>query len=181
MRAGGGKIKGGGYEREVGAKLSLWLSHGQRKDLICRTVGSGAQFTTAAKKLISAGHAGDLMSQDPLSYELLNQFIIECKFWKNLHLIRFLSKDGELYDALEKVKKEASSVSKGWILVAKQNHQRTILLTSPKLVYTDFHALGLSFHSLFSNSVTLYYLDEFLSVVDPEKFLYPERFLQNNS
>lgn len=167
MKKGQGKNKGGGYEREVGVKLSLWLSHGQRKDLICRTVGSGAQFTTAAKKLISAGHAGDLMSQDPLSYEFFNRYVCECKFWKDLQMFQFMNEKGELYKALQKVKKEAINVNKKWWLIAKQNHQPDLLLSS-----TDRDPLtNLRSHSLLSRTVTVYYLDEFLITITPEEYL----------
>lgn len=173
MKAGGGKGKGGGYERIVGTKLSLWISHGQRKDLLCRTVGSGAQFTTAAKKSISAGHAGDLMSQDPLSYELCKQICIECKFWKNLNFVQFLDEKGDLYKALQKVRKEAINVKKEYWLIVKQNHQKDLLMMRPKEIYSDFlkDASSPRFHSIFSGTVTVYYLEEFLSKIDPEKYL----------
>ena len=172
MKAGQGKNKGGGYERAVGTKLSLWLSHGQRKDLLCRTVGSGAQFTTAAKKLISAGHAGDLMSQDPLSYEFFSKWIVEAKFWRDLHLIQFLDGKGELYKALQKVKKESISINKKWILICKQNHQKDLLIMEKQQITSVLSSsICPIYHELFSSTVTMFYLDEFLKTIDPDKFL----------
>ena|SRR5271154_2283878 len=172
MKAGQGKAKGSGYEREVGAKLSLWLSHGQRKDLICRTVGSGAQFTTAAKKSISAGHAGDLMSQGPSSYDFFSKYICECKFWKDLKFLQFLSGKGELYKAMIKVQREAKSVNKRWWLVTRQNHQKDILLMERKIITSALPTDSCPmYHGLFCGTVIMWYLDEFLKNVNPERYL----------
>jgi hypothetical protein len=172
MRPGGGKGKGGGYERKVGEKLSLWISQGIRKDLLCRTVGSGAQFTTAAKKLISAGHAGDLMSQDLLSQEFCSKFVIECKFWKNLEIIKFLDKKGELFDALKKVQKEAKDVNKKYWLVAKQNQQKDLLFMERQIITGALPPNVLPmYHQLFCGEVVMWYLDEFLSLVNPAQYL----------
>lgn len=174
LKAGGGKPKGGGYERETGAKLSLWLTDGKRDDLLCRTVGSGAQFTVAAQKNKLAGHAGDLMAQDPLAYELCNQYVIECKFWKNLQMIQFLDGRGELHKALQKVQLESLSVNKSWWLVAKQNHQKDFLIMAPKKIYSDFlinPAMRPRFHLLFNGAVMMYYLDEFLNLVKAREYL----------
>lgn len=174
MKAGGGKNKGGGFERDTGQKLSLWISQGLRKDLLCRTVGSGAQFTTAAQKSKSAGHAGDLMSQDPLAYELCNQYVIECKFWRDLKLIHFLDNRGDLYEAMKKIHLEGLSVNKKWWLIAKQNHQKDLLIMAPKKIYSDFLKNPLSkprFHLLFSGAVMMYYLDDFLSLVKAKEYL----------
>src|SRR5581483_12100766 len=101
MRKGGGKEKGSQYEREIGYKLSLWLSNGARKDILCRTVGSGAQFTFSKSV---RGIPGDLRSQHELGDLFCQKFVLECKHWKDLELIRFLSAEGELYKAFLKVK-----------------------------------------------------------------------------
>lgn len=178
MKAGGGKAKGGGWENEVGEKISLWLSHGQHKKLFCRTVGSGAQFTTHAKKLITAGQAGDLMSQDQLSVDFCSKFVVECKFWKNLELIKFFEQIGgkeTLYEAMVKVKSEGESVGKQWWLVAKQNNRKPLLFM-PTTARVNNHE-GLEWNVIFTGTVQMFHLDHFLSIVNPELFLEQQQIL----
>jgi len=162
VKAGQGKIKGGGYEREVGAKISLWITNGERKDLLCRTVLSGGQFTMS-----STGNAGDLMAQHALAFPFCSKVVIECKFWKNLELIRFLNTEGELFKALMKVQKEAAKVRKNWWLVVKQNHQPELLFMPDNCSQT----LLLYKHALFNGTVYMYKLNEFLRVVPYEDYV----------
>lgn len=172
MRKGGGKAKGGGWENEVGEKISLWLSHGQQKKLICRTVGSGAQFTTHAKKQINAGQAGDLMAQDPLAFPFFDKIVVEAKFWKNLEIIKFLERKGgkdTLYEALLKVQKEAEQLNKKWWLVAKQNNRKPILLMQSTAM--PYMKEGPEWHWLFGGSAYMFYLDEFFTMIKPEWYL----------
>lgn len=165
MKAGQGKLKGGEYERIIGYKLSLWLSRGQRKDLLCRTVGSGAQFTFAQTRNQIAGIPGDLRSQDPLADEFCKRYVIECKFWRDLELIRFLNKQGELYEAYLKVKKEAEQLNKKWMLIARQNRRPDILFSSSPGFFLPGE------HHLFSEDCYMYQLDFFLEKVTPEILL----------
>lgn len=172
MKPGGGKSKGGGWENEVGEKISLWLSNGEHKKLLCRTVGSGAQFTTHAKKLIAAGQAGDLMSQDPLSVDFCSKFVVECKFWKNLELIKFFEQGGgkeTLYEAMLKVKSEGDSLGKLWWLVAKQNNRKPLLFM-PASAYVNIKE-GLDWHLIFSGSVYMFQIDNFFSIIKANEFL----------
>lgn len=175
MRPGGGKSKGGGFERVCCEKLSLWLSKGERDDLLCRTVGSGGQFTTAAQRGRIRGLAGDLRAQDgELAFKFFDKFVVECKFWRDLELINFLLKKGLLYDALEKVKKEALQTEKpGWMLLAKQNNRPSFLFLPVESVLGVIPYIpGISYHILFDGTVYMYILDEFLASVDAERMLY---------
>ena len=170
------KAKGSGYEREVGEKISLWLSHGEHKHLLCRTVGSGAQFTTSAKKMIQAGQAGDLMAQDEKAFAFFEKVIIEAKFWKDLQLIRFLAEEGELYAALLKVKRESEQVGKKWFLICRQN-RRNDLLFIPAEAFNSYWYSRIKWHSLFSGTVYMFLLKDFLGVVEPEIFINQQREL----
>lgn len=169
MKAGQGKNKGSEFERQVGYKLSLWLSHGERKDLLCRTVGSGAQFTFAKTRNQMAGIPGDLRSQDPLGDKFCNTFTIECKHWANLQIAHFLRGEGELYKALTKVKLEAAQLNKKWMLIAKQNHVPTILFIPN---YPEFNMSF--FHRLFNDSVVMSNLEDFLLAFTPQQLLGDE-------
>ena len=160
---GKGKQKGGEFERQIGYKLSLWLSKGTRKDLLCRTVGSGAQFTSANLRNQSAGIPGDLRSQDPLADKFCATYVIECKFWKNLDILNFLRGEGELYKALVKVQGEGAMLHKSYMLIARQNNRPDILLTNT--------LAPVSHHVLFGGNVFMYILDTFLNRITPEVLL----------
>lgn len=174
LRSGGGKQKGSGFERTCCEQLSMWLSRGERRDLICRTVGSGGQYTSAAQRGKVAGLAGDLRAQDgEQAFRFFDRTVVECKFWRDLELVKFLLKSGELYDAMQKVKKEAEDTKKAnWWLLAKQNNRTPLLFTQ-----CDFN-LGfkypiekLRYHILFNASVFMFTLEEFLQVVIPEDLI----------
>lgn len=173
MRRGGGKTKGSAYEREVGNQISLWLSHGTRKDLLCRTVGSGAQFTSAARRGNMAGKPGDLMAQDGAAFGFCEKFVVEVKHWKDLELIRFMFRQGELYDAMLKVVKEANGATppKFWWLVAKQNNRPALLFMSYAAL-SEVVPMRIERHALFNDMIAVMFrFDEFLKAVVPEEFL----------
>lgn len=169
MRPGGGKAKGSGFERAICEKISLWLSHGERKDLMCRTVGSGGQFTAAINRGTQAGLAGDIRSQDPIAEQLCKSFVIECKFWRDLEMVKFLDRQGELYAALEKVMLEGTTVKKSWMLVAKQNNRKELLFL-PVTALDISEKFKLDFHLLFNGTVYMCVLENFLTHVIPERF-----------
>lgn len=165
MKPGAGKNKGSNFEREVGSKISLWISKGERKDLLCRTVLSGGQFTQS-----STGNAGDLMGQHPLADPFFEKVVVECKFWKDLQLLRFLYNEGDLYKALLKVQDEARKVGKTYWLVAKQNHSRSLLFMSSS-ADSPARIAGLPrIHLLFNRTVYMYDLDEYLKAVPPDEY-----------
>lgn len=176
LKPGGGKTKGSGWERTCCEILSLWLSKGERKDLICRTVGSGGQFTSSAQRGTIKGLAGDLRAQDGIeAFKFFERTVTECKFWADLELVKFLLQSGELYEAMQKVKKEAEQTEKpNWWLLAKQNNRQPLLFTQ-----CDFNGNAgfkyplekLRYHLLFNASVFMFTLDEFVKVVDPAELL----------
>jgi hypothetical protein len=165
MKLGAGKAKGSSFERHIGTKLSLWLSNNERKDLVCRTVGSGAQFTFSK----GSGNPGDLMGQHPIAFKFFENYACECKFWRNLEIIKFLEKEGDLYRALRKVQREAESQSKQWILIAKQNHRKILLFLPTQSMLNSTQKIGqLNFHVIFSGTVYMFEFENFLSVIQPE-------------
>lgn len=174
MRPGAGKNKGSQFERDIGAKLSLWLSGGQRKDLLRRTVGSGAQFTACFKKGIMEGVPGDLTAAHPLAFEFCEKYVVECKFWRDLDFLNFLQRKGgkqSLYYAMKKVRKEAEDSGKKWMLIVKQNHRPELLLMGVTATFSAFTTPWCPYHLLFGGTVILNILDEFLEIMVPETFL----------
>lgn len=59
------KGKGGGFEREMCRRISLWVTNNIRDDIFWRTPGSGAMATTRMKsKKKTAGAVGDMAAKD---------------------------------------------------------------------------------------------------------------------
>ena len=72
--------KGGGFENEVHAELSLWFSEGERDDLFGRSDGSGGRFTRRQKKgKDTANQGGDICFCHPEGEPLIKIWSIECK------------------------------------------------------------------------------------------------------
>lgn len=175
MRPGGGKGKGGGFELDIGYKLSLWLSDGKRKDICCRTVGSGAQFTAAKGRGTNAGIPGDIRSQDELADKFFKHVVVECKFWKDLEFLRFLERKGELYQALEKVKQEATELNRLWWLICRQNRRYDIVLMPSERIESIWVKNEVGYHMLFAGSVFMFKLDEFTKSIKPDEYLEKEK------
>lgn len=75
MKKGGGKQKGGNFEREIAKFLSCWMG-GNKKDLwIWRSPGSGSVATVGLYK----DATGDLVAINENAKPLMNYFSIELK------------------------------------------------------------------------------------------------------
>jgi hypothetical protein len=125
MRSGGSKAKGSAWEREVGRRLSLWLTDGVQDDLFSRTVLSGGQFTRSGK-----GISGDLMANGhPLAFRFLEKFSIECKHWASAGLEEFILKASEkcpISKAIEQA--TAGSPNKEFMLIIKENRKPAFVI-----------------------------------------------------
>lgn len=72
--------KGGGYERELSEKFSLWWSDGKNDELFWRSAGSGGRATVRGKKgmTVTAG-AGDIIPVQKDAMPFGQVFCIEAK------------------------------------------------------------------------------------------------------
>lgn len=72
--------KGGGYERELSEKFSLWWSGGKNNELFWRSAGSGGRATVRGKKgmAVTVG-AGDIIPVQQDSMPFGRVFCIEAK------------------------------------------------------------------------------------------------------
>ena len=131
MRAGGGKAKGAGFERDICVALSGWLSRGKRKDLFWRSAMSGGRATLGMRKgekHLSQG--GDVSAIDPAGAPLTERFCIEIKFYKDLGFTGLWFGKGTLYQFWTKARDDARRYGKEPMLIAKQNMQETVVLLS---------------------------------------------------
>ncbi len=124
MKSGGSKKKGGEFERTICKTLSLWLSGGQRTDLLWRAAMSGGRATLALKEGSHAkAQAGDVSAIDSVGFQLIEMFVIECKFWKDIQITQAVATGkGKLLDFWEETKVAARLNKKYPILLVKQNN-----------------------------------------------------------
>lgn len=80
MKAGAGKRKGGAFERDVAKALSLWLTKGNDKTQLIRSVLSGGW---QARGLLQAG---DLAPNGERGEAFRRRFVVECKHRREIDL-----------------------------------------------------------------------------------------------
>lgn len=113
------KAKGCQYERDVSKTLSLWLTDGEREDVLWRSAGSGNRSTIADDH---RAHAGDLMATTPEGYVLTEPTYIEIKRYKDLEIKKILKGTGKLFKVWNDTVEEARSFDKWPVLIARQDY-----------------------------------------------------------
>ena len=135
MKAGGGKLKGAQFERDICKKLSTWVSNGKRDDVFWRSAMSGGRATVGQKTGIKRdSQVGDISSIDPLGTDLLKTFYIECKFYQDFHWAAYMLKQsGTLHKIWVDLCKRAFDpiVDKIPMLVGKQNKYPAFIMIPP--------------------------------------------------
>lgn len=129
MKAGGGKAKGGGFERLVCKALSRWLSRGMRDDLFWRSAMSGGRASVQFKRgRKNQTQVCDISAIHPQGDRLMQVAVVECKFIKNLHFASLLvpyvdgkSARGTIAEYWWEVCRLAAKAGRHPILIAKQN------------------------------------------------------------
>lgn len=150
MRTGGGKNKGSEWEREVGKRLSRWISKGARSDLFTRNVLSGGDFTRRiVKESGEIGTPGDLMARDKLAFDFIRAFFVECKHYKVLGFVPFLfdvSGKTFLSVALAHASMQAAQSGTHFMFVAKQNNLQPVVILNKKLAELLYPAANTPLH-----------------------------------
>lgn len=167
--------KGGSFERLVCKMLSLWITYGENPDVFWRSASSGGRSTFAVGRGGKAKeyHSSDIAPVDPVAYQLLKYFTIECKHYRSLQL-DLLAFGGKSKVRLfwEQAIRDAERVNKRPMLVARQN-AKPILLGLREDDYYWFMNLHLKDRkfprALISTRLNLALVDltQFLKSVDP--------------
>jgi hypothetical protein len=131
MKAGAGKAKGGAFEREVCKRLSLWLSQGQRNDLMWRSAMSGGRATLQFNLgKVNRTQSGDVSAIDREAYAFCQRTFVECKSYKDLSIARgFVCETGTLFNFWRTACREAEKYDKRPLLIARQNLYPTLAIT----------------------------------------------------
>jgi hypothetical protein len=137
MRQGGGKAKGGSFERVVCKQLSLWLSQGARDDLLWRSAMSGGRATIQLRAgKVNLTQGGDVSAVGQGGFAFCEQTFIECKAYTDLQFGRSLVVGtGILARFWETAVKEAAKYGKRPLLIAKQNLYPVLALTNMQRPY----------------------------------------------
>jgi hypothetical protein len=131
MRRGGGKNKGSAFERKICKQLSLWVSLGKQSDCFWRSAISGGRATVQHRKGVKVRQSGDICSVSPEGHALTNNWYIECKHYKDLDVASFILKGvGNLAKFWRTTKREAERHDKDPLLIAKQNNQPVLVITT---------------------------------------------------
>jgi len=124
-----GKQKGASFERKVCKDLSFWLSGGEHPDLLWRSAMSGGRSRVLAKQGVTASNQlGDLSSINRLGEPLTNNFIVECKFYKDLDLHKIITGGkSKLTEFWKQLWFDCKENEKFPMLIAKQNFMPVIV------------------------------------------------------
>ena len=126
MRPGGGQSKGAAYEREVCARLSLWVSGGKQQDIFWRSAMSGGRANLQQRRKKAgefSAQAGDIVATHWDGHFFLSKFCMDTKHWADFEIDApaFGKKDGAFVVAWEKLCEEAARFGKWPMLVGKEN------------------------------------------------------------
>jgi hypothetical protein len=132
-----GHAKGAQFERDIGRVLSMWITQNQRSNLFTRNVLSGGAHTRTVKIGIEeANIPGDIAAANPLAYEFLSHFSVECKFYKDLHLDVFIMDTAGtsfLSKTIALARKQAIASGLQWMVIAKQNRTEPIVFMDHRI------------------------------------------------
>ena len=144
MKSGGGKQKGGAFERATCKQLSLWLSGGVRDDLLWRSAMSGGRATIGFKRgKMRKSQSGDISGIDTQGQEFTKVFSVECKHYSSLNMESLVfARTGNLAKFWNQACRDASLSGKAPLLIAKQNSRPTLLVAYTGDLHNYFDRVG---------------------------------------
>lgn len=131
MRPGAGKRKGSGYERAVGRRLSLWLTHGRDATQLIRSVSSGG-WSLGISGEDPWRHVGDLAPNGPEGERFRRMFAVECKHHAVVDLWQFFgpgrSELRRWWDKLNAEVERANLPGMSPMIVVRANHKPEVVV-----------------------------------------------------
>ena len=176
MKKGGGKLKGGAFERKICKILSLWFTENEREDVFFRSASSGAMATQRFKKgKPTSGQQGDVTSTDLEGIKFINKFSIELKSYRDFSLDFLIYKNKSLIHTWwEQCDGDANKGNKSPLLIIKKNNKKEVIIFSHDLYKYFCDYFGELSNKLFivgyinDEYVMIMLLTDFFEYVDPE-------------
>ena len=167
LKSGTGPAKGGNFERELGAKFSLWWTNGEDKFVFSRRAGSGGAKRDKTGKSDSSG---DLTADKPIGAALMNRYSVEAKFYGDLtgQLWNLIAKKPakQLEDFWKQATDSAKPYNRFSLLILRCNSREPLVITDDPY----FESFSFSIKIMVGNSKTyLFTLSDFFST-DPQVF-----------
>lgn len=130
MKRGGGKQKGASFERAVCWDLSRFIDPNGDDTLFWRAAMSGGRATVQHRRGIkNQTQAGDISCVHPAGHFLTENFVLECKFYRDLDIeASLLTNRGKLAAFWKVLQALASKHERHPLLIAKQNRTDTLVL-----------------------------------------------------
>ena len=126
MKKGGGKTKGGNWEREICRTLTEWVTGKREPVIFWRSSGSGAQFTQTKGK--GSRMAADLVAVDKRGSFLTDRFCIEAKHYKAVSFKGLLTGRSGIIKWWGQVEADAGKVGRIPCLIFKINYYPPYLM-----------------------------------------------------
>jgi len=186
MKQGGGKRKGGQYERDVCRVLSLWWTQDKKKPhdaIFWLTSQSGGRATTRAKqKLKTPNSHGDVGYLDIKGKPFIDKVLLELKrgYTKDISILDFLDKNkGEplLLKWWNKSEKERELAGRKYILIIFRRDRHKSCIFMKGSLFGKMHD---TFGTFDNNVLHVRYKNLKLVVVEFEKLLdwcHPDFFM----
>ena len=129
MKPGGGKGKGGNFEREQCRVLTEWVTGNRVPEIFWRSAASGAKATQGRKKGEHSHMAGDLVAVDEQGYWFADRFSVEFKFRKSYGELEqiFVGRNPIVMDWWKQTVRDAEAEDKIPLLVFKENQSPVYL------------------------------------------------------
>lgn len=190
MRAGGSAVKGGIFERLVCQELSLWISHGQRRDLLERNVQSGGRFTSARKRgSKEMGQPSDIMAAHADAIPFTSLFAVECKHLASLGLESYIydtKGTSQLAVILALAERQAREAEKPLyhMVVARQN-SREIMLFVGTMLFADIKTTRMPaapipwHHTFHRDKAVMMRFNDFTKFVRPANLIHRAKVYQD--
>lgn len=174
-----GHAKGAEFEREIGRTLSMWITLNQRSNLFTRNVLSGGAHTRTVKLGIEeANIPGDIAAANPLAYEFLSHFSVECKFYKDIHLDVFIMDmvgTSFLAKVIAQARKQATAAGLYWMVIAKQNRTEPIVFMDYRIGKIALAGArfqnAFKYHNLCNDTVMMTTLRNMTMLVNAKRFI----------
>lgn len=132
MIQGRSKQKGNSFENTLARELSMWLTHGERGDVLERSPASGGKATSARNRNVQSAHiAGDLIATVDAGYTLINRFVVEAKHQNetniNINGLVFATSKSGVMAYWIKLLGECTATEKLPMLIFRQNNRPAMM------------------------------------------------------